>query len=164
MTALAMDGHVVLLCIAISVQVYLAADEVTSVLDDKDVVGHLHTLSTNAINVISTTVTALCTVRLRRIRHSLERVERSLQMVAVDHRRHRGCDRPRWPVNYRIRALLTLAVTVFGYLKYGQLRMQVDQEKNAYATVAVALLCTTSMTGNYYVTVMFVEYVFFAKR
>lgn len=156
-----MDGHVMLLCIVIVAQIYLATDEVKSLLDDKDVVGHLHTLSTNAISVISTSLTALCTARLRLIRHSLERVEKSLQMVTVYHN-HRG--RPRWTINFRVRGCLIIAVAMFGYLKYGQLQMQSGQEKNAYTTVVVAVLCTTSMAGNYYVTVMFVEHVFFAKR
>lgn len=157
-----MDGQTAILTAVIVVQLYSTADEVRSLLADNDSVGHLQTLSTNAVSVISTSLTVACGVRLRRIRCSLERVEQSLQLSAAVNNvaRVTSC---RWPVEYRNRAWLAVAVTAFGYLKYGQL-MESKFAENAYKTAAVALLSTVSVAGNCYVTVMFVDYVELAKR
>lgn len=162
-----MDGQAAILTAAIAVQLYSATDEVRSLLAD-DTVGHLQTLSMNAVSVISTLLTVVRTVRLRRIRRSMRRVERSLQAPpATDG--FPGTDGRHWPAEYRSRACLAVAVTVFGYLKYGQLMFESAAGGgggggNAYTTAAVALLRTVSVAGNYYVTVMFVDHVILAKR
>jgi len=159
-----MNGHTVLLFTIIAVQLYLAFDEVRSMWFEDDGTNHLHTLSTNMIGAISIFLTALCSVRLRHVQHSLSRVERSLHVkdnhnlnqldnvVAVGH----------WSIEYRTRGWLALAIVVFGYLKYGLLMEH--RRKSTYESAVVALLSTISLAGNYYVTLMFVDHVFFAKR
>lgn len=168
-----MDGHVAFLLAAVAVQLFLAADEVRSLMLADDAMGHLHTLSTDVIGVISTLLTAVYSHRLRRVRHSLRRVERSLQIDfggggVIGIRDGGGGGGGCWSVPvYCNRAWLAAAVTAFGYLKYGQL-MQSDDvgggEQGVYATVASAVLCTVSMAGNYYVIVMFVDHVLLMKR
>lgn len=158
-----MDSQTTMLTAVIAIQLYSAADEVRSLLADNDSIGHFQTLSTNAVSVISTLLTVACRVRLRRIRCSLERVEQSLQPSAAmvnDVARVTGYH---WPVEYCNRAWLTVAVTAFGFLKYGQL-MESNVGGNAYKTAVVALIRTVSVAGNYYVTVMFVDQVVLAKR
>lgn len=163
-----MDGHTVFLLAIIAVQLYSVANEIRSLMDSDDASGYFQTLSTNGINVICTSLTAMYATRLHRIRHSLSRIERSLQNTVVDVRNNNdnvedSPDGARWPVRYQTRAWLMLAAAVFGYLKYGQL-MESGSGNNAYATAITALLQTVSMFGNYYVTVMFVDYVSFARR
>lgn len=153
-----MDVHVVLLFAIIFVQLYSIIDEIRSLLINQNVTNHLLALSTNLISLISTILTAVCSYRLRRIRKSLWRVEQSLQ-IAINKHKVNGC----WSFEYRARAWLTVAVLVFGYLKYGQL-LEFNGEDQRYATIAVTLLRTISMAGNYYVTLMFVDHVFLAKR
>lgn len=157
-----MDGHTAILTAFVVVQLYSAADEIRSMLTDDETVGHLQTLSANTVSVISTSLTVACGVRLRRVRGSLERIERSLQLPAPvdDVAGLAGCH---WPVEYRNRAWLTAAVTAFGCLKYGQLT-ESKFSGNAYRTATVALLSTVSVAGKYYVTVMFVDHVELAKR
>lgn len=159
-----MNGHTVLLFAIIAVQLYLAFDEVRSMWDGNDRTHHLHMLSTNMIGAISIFLTALYSVRLRQIQHSLSRVEWSLH-VKDDH--YRGqCDDVvavgHWSIEYRTRGWLALAVVVFGYLKYGLL-MEYGR-KSMHVSAFMALLSTISLAGNYYVTLMFVDHVFFAKR
>lgn len=160
-----MDGHTTFLLTIIAVQFYLTTEEIRSLMANGDASGHLQTLSTNAINVISTSLTAMYSTRLRRIRHSFGRIDRSLQITVVDDHHIHGDwpDGKRWAVRYQPRAWLMLATIVFGYLKYGQL-VESDSDNNAYALAITALLQTLSMTGNYYVTVMFLDHVSFAKR
>ncbi|VVC36516.1 Hypothetical protein CINCED_3A008827 [Cinara cedri] len=159
-----MNDHVAFLTAVIAVQLYSAFDEIRSLLVDEELAVHLQTLSANAIGVISTLLTAVYSARLRRIRCTLDRVERSLQQtVAVDG----GNDNDgavSWPFGYRARASLALAIVTFGYLKYGQLAASSGVDASAYVTVAVTLLRTVSMAGHYYVTVMFVGHVYLVKR
>ncbi|XP_060846613.1 uncharacterized protein LOC132926283 [Rhopalosiphum padi] len=160
-----MNGHAVLFAI-IAVQFYLAFDEVRSMWMDDDNAGDgnsLHTVSTNAIGAISMLLTVAFGVRLRHVQHSLSRVERSLQVANNQNGECAGVVATgRWSIEYRTRAWLALAVVVFGYLKYGLL-MEYGR-KNAIASAVVALLSTISIVGNYYVTLVFVDHVFFAKR
>lgn len=156
-----MDGHVALLLAAVVVQLFLAADEVRSLVSADDAIGHLHTLSTDVTGVISTLLTAAYGHRLRRVRHSLRRVERSLQ---IDIGSGGGCGGGGSVPVYRNRAWLAAAVAAFGYLKFGQLMQSNGGEQGAFATAVTALLCTASMAGNYYVIVMFVDHVLLTKR
>lgn len=162
-----MDGHIAFLLAAVVVQLFLAADEVRSLVSADDTIGHLHTLSTDVIGLISTLLTAVYGHRLRRIRRSLRRVERSLQVDiggggggGVDVADGAGRSVP----VYCNRAWLAAAVAAFGYLKFSQLMQSNGGEQGAYVTAAVALICTVSMAGNYYVIVMFVDHVLLTKR
>lgn len=152
--------------VVIAVQLYSAFDEIRSLLDDEDTAVHLQTLSTNAIGVGSTLLTALHGARLRRIRCTLHRVERSLHGTATvaddDISGHGGAGG--WTYGYHARAWLTLAVAAYSYLKYCQLTVSGGYGKSAYVTAAVTLLRTVSMAGHYYVTVMYVGHVFLVKR
>lgn len=152
-----MDGNTALLCVVIVVQLYTAVAEVRSLLAaDGDDITHLDTLSRNAIDVISTLLTAAYGTRLRKLRRSLRNVERTL--------RHGGVGvGSRWPAELRTRAWLTGAAVLFGYLKYGQLT-ESGVGDSASGRAAEALLRTVSTAGNYYVTVMFVDYVLLARR
>jgi len=151
-----MDGRTALLSAIVAVQLLSAAYEVRSLLADGKTAGHIQTLLTNAVSMFSTLSTTVCGVRLRRVRRSLYGVERELrtpgdQMVA-------GAD------GRRTRAWLLAAVAGYGYLKYGQLMELADGGANVWTTAAVALLRSVSAAGNYYVTVIFVDHVFLAKR
>lgn len=154
-----MDGNTALLCVVIAVQLYTAVAEVRSLLAaDGDYITHLDTLSRNAIDVISTLLTAAYGTRLRKLRRSLRGVERTL--------RHGGFGvgvGGRWPAELRTRAWLTGAAVLFGYLKYGQLT-ESGVGVSASGRAAEALLRTVSTAGNYYVTVMFVDCVLLARR
>lgn len=151
-----MDRHATLLLAVMAVQLYSATDEVWSMLADMDdATSHLQTMSTNAVGVLSTVLTAMCSVRLRRVRGSLDRVERTLQPGPVD-----GHD---WPTERRARAWLVAAVAAFGYLKYAQL-IESDDDKRSFTAAGKALLRTMSAAGNYYVSVMFIDHVLLAKR
>lgn len=156
-----MDGNTALLCVVIAVQLYTAVAEVRSLLAaDGDDISHLDTLSRNAIDVISTSLTAACGARLRKLRRSLHSVERTL--------RHGGFGVDvggggRWPAELRTRAWLTGAAVLFGYLKYGQLT-ESGVGHSASGRATEALLRTVSTAGNYYVTVMFIDHVLLARR
>ncbi|XP_025191200.1 uncharacterized protein LOC112591573 [Melanaphis sacchari] len=163
-----MVRRTVLLLAIIAVQSYLAFEEVRSIWFDDDYDHHysasMNSLSMNAINAISTLLTVVFGVRLRRIQHSLSRMERSLQTkgdadggqcVDVVTSGFRS-------IEYRAPAWLALAVVVFGYLKYGMLMKH--GRKTAFRSATVALLSTISIAGNYYVTLKFVDHVYFAKR
>lgn len=158
-----MNDHVTLFIAVIAVQLYSAFDEIRSLLVDEELAVHLQTLSTNAIGVCSTLLTVVHNVRLRRIRCTLDRVERSLQGTATvaDDRINGHSGTVPWTCGYHAKAWLALAVAAYGYLKYCQLTVS---GKSAYVTAAVTLLRTVSMAGHYYVTVMYVCHVFLVKR
>lgn len=160
--AIGMNFQTVLLLAIIPVQLYLVFDEVQLMWVDDDRTIHLHSVSTDMIGAISILLTAMCSVRLRHIQHSLSRVQRSLQ-IKVDNRGQQAdvVAVGHWSIKYRTRGWLVPAVIMFGYLKYGWLMEH--GEKTAQSGI-VALLSTISLAGNYYVTLMFVDHVFFAKR
>ncbi|KAF0771009.1 Gustatory receptor [Aphis craccivora] len=152
-----------LLYAVIVVQMYLMFDEVRSMYVYNDGTSNsMHTLLTNAIGAISTLLTAVFKVRLRHIQHSLSRLERSLQAKGDGGECVGVVTSGHWSIEYRTRVWLALAVVLFGYLKYGMLME--DGRKDVSASVVVALLNTISIAGNYYVTLLFVDHVFFAKR
>lgn len=105
----------------------------------------------------------MCSTRLRGIRNSLGRVERSLQTSVAICDCH-SCDSV-WSEKGN-RTWLALAIIVFGYLKHGQLvaMNRYGYSEDSYAEVASAVLRTGSIAGNYYVTIMFMDHVFLAKR
>ncbi|KAL5238124.1 hypothetical protein ACI65C_005534 [Semiaphis heraclei] len=158
-----MNSHTVILFAIIAVQLYLTFDEVWLMWVNDDGTNHVHTLSTNMIGAISIFLTAVYTTRLRQVQHSLSHVEQSLQIKSDNiGQRTDVVEVGQWSIEYRTRVWLTLAAVMYGYLKYGML-MKLGR-KTARASALLALLSTISLAGNYYVTLMFVDHVFFAKR
>lgn len=157
-----MDGRTALLSAAVAVQLFSAVDEVRTLLADENAVGHMQTLLTNAVSVVSTVLTAACGDRLRRVRGSMDSVEQSVRPARRDAADGRSRGRGR-----RTRAWLAVAVVAFGYLKYGQLSASNGDRavgETAYADAAVASLRTVSVAGNYYATAVFVDHVTSARR
>lgn len=158
-----MNGSTVLLFAIMSVQLYMTFDQVLLLMAADSWNSHIHLLSTNIVGSISALVTAVYTARLRHIQHSLSHVEQSLQIK--DDNRGQRTDVVvvgQWSIGYRTRGLLALAVIVYNYLMYSMMVEYAQQ--TARQSALLTLLCTISLTGNYYVTFMFVDHVFYAKR